>query len=286
MDGGNIFFPGFQTGKQQPHHARLQCIRRAADTVAGDLRPLPGQVFPCQRVEIVVLAADDSRRAGNILPQRRIDLLQLRQHLLAQAIAGKGHTVVGLVLHVSQRVALQIQFDLLPRRVQQRSDQPPALWRNTGQTLGTRAPQQIQQHRLRLIAHMVGGGNALCADLIGHLFQIGIAQQPAGLFHPAPHFSRHRYHVRAVCVERYAQIAAQLADKVLVTLGGRAHMVVIMGCRHAEAARIGNTAQIVQQTHGVPSAGHGAQNGAAGLRQHIPLFHPGQKLHGGPPKTA
>ena len=180
---------------------------------------------------------------------------------------------------MGQPVLLQIVLDLGPTGLQQGPDDPAPYRRDAAQALRPGAPQQVQQHRLRLILGVVGGGDIRRADGVRRAEEKVVPQPPSRLLHAQAPARRHLIDGRGLGIEGDVPLPAQAPDEILVPLGLGPHPVVQVRRRHGEAAARRDGGQIVQQAHGVPSAGHGAQDHAALRRQHVPAFHPGKQIH-------
>ena len=112
-----------------------------------------------------------------------VDALQLRPDLQPQPVTGVGRVPVGLIGDIRQLALGNISLNVPPRRVQQRPDDVAPHRRDTRQALGSRAPQQLQQHRLRQIVLVVGRGDLLRADGLRRPLQKLIPRAAPRLLH-------------------------------------------------------------------------------------------------------
>ena len=176
----------------------------------------------------------------------RVDGQQLGHDLQPQAVAGIVGVQIRLVGDVGQVMRRDIGVDGGAGRVQQGADDALPHRRNAGKPLGAGAPQQLQQHRLRLILPVVGGGDGGRADGRGGAAQKCIAGAAACLLHgQAPCIAQGVY-VHLFRVKGDIPLAAQPVHQLLVLRRG-AHAVVQVGGGHGKAPLLSQTPQVVQQ---------------------------------------
>ena len=174
-------------------------------------------------------------------------------------------------------MGFQVCLDVFPGRFQQGADDAPPHRRNARQPLHARTPDQVQQHRLRLVGGMVGGGNALSAQAVRCAAEKVVPGHASGLLQADTPLPGQGGHVRPLHRQGNVQLPAQLPDKGHVPACRGPLAVVQMGRRHGKIP--GHGGQIVQQAHGVPPPGHGHQHGAAGGGQHAPPLHKRTQVH-------
>ena len=155
------------------------------------------------------------------------------------------------------------------------------------QALGARAPQQVQQHRLRLILPVVGGGDEVRAGALRRAAEEVVAGAAARLLHGEVPSGGEGVDLHPLGVEGDIAGIAEGADKLLVALRRGAHTVVQVRRRHAEVPLLSQTPETVQKADGVPAAGDGAEDQPAGRREHLPAGHPRRYVkHRSPPRRS
>ena len=281
MGGGKVLLPHRQSLRQQPQHPGTQGGGGGQQRMAGQGCAGVRQQRSGLRVQIVVLRPQDIRRAADMGGRRGVDGQQLGHDLQPQAVAGIVGVQIRLVGDVGQVMRRDIGVDSGAGRVQQGADDAlPHRW-NAGKPLGAGAPQQLQQHRLRLILPVVGGGDEGRADGRGGAAQEFIAGAAACLLHGQAPCIAQDVHVHLFRVKGDIPLAAQPAHQLLVPLRRGAHAVVQVGGGHGKAPLLSQTPQVVQQAHGVPPSGYGAQDRPAGRREHAEALHPRRGVHHG-----
>ena len=78
---------------------------------------------------------------------------------MPQHIAGRIVQCVGFILHKGDVVFGCIYFQLCAGHLQKRAENVIPLFRNSGESLQSGAPKQVQQHGFRVIVCVVGGQN-------------------------------------------------------------------------------------------------------------------------------
>lgn len=149
---------------------------------------------------------------------------------------------------------------------------------NTRQSLGARAPQQVQQHRLRLVGGVMGRGNAVRPGQLRCPAEGLIPQPPPGLLDanaPLLCLLRHADPLRHA---GDAPLPAEVLHKQLIPPGRIPLAVVHVYGGHGEIFPLSQLPQGVQQAHGVPSAADGAQGCVRLLAAHIPPPHKRQQV--------
>ncbi len=194
--------------------------------------------------------------------------LQQGQRLQPQAVAGIGGVAVGLVLHIGDVVFRHIIVDLPPADLQQGADDPAPHRRNAAQPPQAGAPQQVEQDGLRVVVPVVGGGDALRPQPVRGLLQKGVPQLPGGVLHPSP--GGVGAHVPASGHKGHAVAGAPVPDELLVPVRRRPQPVVEVGGGQRHPCPRRQAEEDMEQGHGVPPAGDGAQHRPL-RREHVPL---------------
>lgn len=208
--------------------------------------------------------------------------LQFGQHPVAQAVSGVCVVPVGSVLPPGQPPEAEIRLDLIPRDGQQGTDHIPLTGADPSQAAQPGPPDQVEQDGLRVIPGVVGGGDPLGPAGPGGPAEKIIAHVPGGLLHTAAAAAGLSGHIAApdeqfhrgqvppcpVGLEQAVPPAAQgdeLADEGRVPVGLLpTQLVVVVGGGQCKGDLPAQSVQLVEQAHGVRSAGYGAQDGAAG----------------------
>ena len=106
MRGGEVALSRAEPLEQQAHHTRAEHLRRIPQRAARHPRPLIGQARAREPVEIVVLRAQQLRRAAEVRGSAGLEALDLRHQLESQEVAAQGRVRVCLVLDVAEVVFL------------------------------------------------------------------------------------------------------------------------------------------------------------------------------------
>ena len=116
--------------------------------------------------------------------KRRVEFLQHRHHLLAQAVAGVGQVKVGTVLHMGDALLLQVGRNVALRDGQQGADQDPPHRGDACEPIQPGPPDQVEEDGLRIVIGVVGGGQLVGPQILGSLGEETVAHGPGGLLHP------------------------------------------------------------------------------------------------------
>ena len=135
----------------------------------------------------------------------------------------------------------------------------------------------MQEHRLRVVLPVVGGGDAVRAQVLRRLLQKAVAELPGRVLHAPPGLPGKGGHVPAPAEEGDAPPGAPGADKGLVPVRCGAEAVVEVGGGHLEPLLRPEDAQQVEQGHGIPPPGDGAEHRPP-LGEHIVLPAEGPDL--------
>ena len=125
------------------------------------------------------------------------------------------------------------------------------------------APGQVEQHGFGVVVGIVGGGDHVSAHLLRRFLQKGIAHFPGGFLNAGTALCGLSGHIAAARHKGHTGTAGlqEGAHKVLVPAGFLSTQpVVIVGGGQGEAEFLPQLGQPMEQTHGIGSAGHGAQN--------------------------
>ena len=264
--------------RQRPQDPQPQGVGQPQQVRPVHLRPVRRQNRVHLRPPVFLLPPQDLRRAADAPLRAGVQLLQQRHNVQPKPVPGHAGVAVGLVLNMADAVLLQIFLNFLPGGLQQGADDVPPHRRDARQALGARAPQQVQQHRLRLVGGVVGRGDAVRPGQLRRPAEGLIPQPPPGLLDAnAPLFCFFR-HADPLRHAGDAPLPAEILHKQLIPPGRVPLAVVHVHRRHGEILPLAQLPQIMQQAHGVPSAADGAQDAPARLRQHIPPPHKRQQI--------
>ena len=129
----------------------------------------------------------------------------------------------------------------------------------------------MEQYGFRVILPVVGGGDPFRPHVLRGGFKEGIAQRPGRVLDAKPLPAGKRPGVPPPAGQGDALALAPRPDECLVPVRRRPQPVVEMGGSNLEPGFPGQPGQNMQQRHGIPSAGDGAQHGPA-LGQHVEPF--------------
>ena len=170
-------------------------------------------------------------------------------------------------------VFAQIRVDFGARHAQHRADDAIPPRRDAAQSAQRCAAHQIQKHGFQIVVGGVRRGDGRAEP-----FKKCIAQAPCRLFHAPAALRGIRAHIAAGDGKRNVQLAAQSADKRLVTVGLRAaQMVVIVRGGKGERQLLPERVQHMQHRNRVRAARNGAHDVRAGFQKRL-LAAPAQKL--------
>ena len=160
---------------------------------------------------------------------------------------------------------------LRPGHPQKRPDDPAPLGGNAAQAPGACAPDQVQEHRLRVVVGVVGRGD----QLRGRPLQEGVAQVPGRGFQALAGCGGVGSGVPPAHRQGNTPVGAEASAECLVPVRLRAPKAVVeVGGRQPQPQGIGAGAQQGQQGHGIRPAGQGHGDAASGRDQ---LPGPAQK---------
>ena len=125
---------------------------------------------------------------------------------------------------------------------------------------------------------MVGRGDARRPHPVRRLLQEAVAQLPGAVLQGRANLPGIGRRVSAAAGQGDALCPAPACDKALVPVRRGAEMVVEVGGVDLEAPLPPHLPQQMEQGHGVPPPGHGAENQPA-RGQHVPLFRECLNVH-------
>ena len=125
------------------------------------------------------------------------------------------------------------------------------------------AAGQVEQQGLQIVVGVVGGGDAVTAQLRRRPAEKFVPELPPRLLHPqAPAFGL-GVHLSPLHHAGDAPAGAPVGDEGGIGVGRLPpHAVVVVGGAHPEAPLLRPGVEQVEQAHGVRPAGHGAQHRA------------------------
>ena len=188
-------------------------------------------------------AAERQCRAG-------IDGLEARKDIEAQGVARRVGNGVGGILAPRLSALAQIRNQILFFHAQQRPPEIALALAHARRSRRARTAQQVHEHRLGLIAGVMGGGDAACPRRFFGAAQKGVAQAARGGFQALARQAGGG-HVGALAQKGHAQPRAEIAAKLHIRDGRLAADAVLKMRRAHLHARFRKQSQ---QSHRVRAA--------------------------------
>ena len=212
-------------------------------------------------VEVVVVGPEITHRFYRALRQPGVQLPQYRNYLAAQLIAGVALVGVGAVLHMGKVVGLQIGLDVRTWGGEQGTHQFSPAGRDTCQAVEPGSTGQVEQQGLQIVVSVVGGGDAVTAQLFRRTAEELVPQFPAGLLHPQATAGGFAVHIAPLHHAGDVPLFAEVFHKGGVSIGGLSpHPVVVVGGGHLKTTLSRQAVEQVEQADGIGPAGHGTQH--------------------------
>ena len=207
----------------------------------------------------VMVCPEGAQSLSHALGKLGVDLVQEREDLMADAIAGKSDILVGAVLHIGEVLLAQVFHNFNPACGQQGTNQGAPPGRHPGQALKPSSPDEVEQGGLHIVIGVVGRGNERAVQGTGGLLQEGIAHFPGGFLQSGAAAAGLSGHIAQG--EGNLPLPAEVFHKRGVPCGLFApELVVIVGDKEGEAQLLRLPSEQVEQAHGVGAARYGAQN--------------------------
>ena len=201
------------------------------------------------------------RGAAHILHRPGIQFLQNRENLVPQHIAGSVIQCVGLILYKGDVVFGCICFQLCTGHLQEGAENMLPVSRDSGQSLQSGAPKQVQQHGLRMIVCVMGRQNGNTSLLKTGFLQKPVAQNTGSFLQRKAFLFRISAGIPAAADAGDFPLCADLLHKRFVPIRSFAsQMMIEVGGNDFHAVCLSPCVEKMQQAHGVPSAGHRRQN--------------------------
>ena len=174
----------------QPHPDSLRKLCQPV-RIQFHIFPLPGNKFFLQGnrlfFQIISYLLQLFHRRLHMLYRLRIHLYQFRKHPLSHPVSAVGLVGIGTVHTISLPPLLQKLFDLFPAALQKGTDIDfPVcscpLWTHPAQSIQSASPDQLKQHGLRIVFHMMRQCDPDVSVLPGCIRKHLISQNSCRLF--------------------------------------------------------------------------------------------------------
>lgn len=154
-------------------------------------------------------------------------LRQVGQHIQPDPVAHAIPQEVCLIRAEGEPLLQKIGFDLAAPERKQRADHPPPPGLHARKARKPRAARQVQEHRLRLIIHVVRHGDDVRMEVTPRFLQEIVTRVPPGLLQRLPMAAGKGRHVRMAAVKRHAVKLAEPTHELLVRIRRRAADAVV-----------------------------------------------------------
>jgi hypothetical protein len=219
-----------------------------------------------------------SSHVGEMLADPGVPLLELRQQLMAEAVASVGGVEVGGVFAPPLANFGEVRLDPRASDVQERTENAALGEMDDGMDAGEafrpRATQKFAENGFGLVVERMGGGYGVDFSGCHELAKPAVAESPGGFFYGFSGFAGFSIPagfgggIDPMSVEREVEGACEIGGKLLVQVGFRlAQAVMEMGCVEYKAQLRASRGKGTGQGDGIRSAGQADGQAQARLQK-------------------